>query len=138
MNKTEIIAFINQNPRCHLATTEDGQPHCRMVLLYSADDNGIVFHTGKMKDLHNQLSENQKVKFCFSDLEKGIQVRVLGVAKLDEDLELKKEIVSKRDFLKPMIENIGYESFAVYRVVNCKAQVWTMETNFAPKEYIEL
>lgn len=138
MNKTEIFALINQNPRCHLATTEGDQPHCRMLLLYSADEKGIVFHTGKMKDLHNQLSENKKVEFCFSDLEKGIQVRVLGVAKLDEDLELKKEIVSKRDFLKPMIENIGYENFAVYRIVDCKAQVWTMETNFALKEYIEL
>lgn len=57
MNKTEIFEFLNANPVFHLATIDGGRPCVRGMLLYSADENGIVFHTGKMRDLHKQLTE---------------------------------------------------------------------------------
>jgi pyridoxamine 5'-phosphate oxidase len=138
MNKSEILALINANPACHLATVEEDTPHVRGILLYRADENGLVFHTGIMKDLHRQLSKNPRVEFCFNDYQRGIQVRVSGVVKLVEDMDLKKEIVAKRDFLKPWVEKSGYDMLVVYRLRKGQATVWTMETNFAPKTYIEL
>ena len=57
MTKEEIYAFISANPASHVATVEGNKPHVRGILLYRADENGIVFHTGKMKDLHKQLIE---------------------------------------------------------------------------------
>ena len=140
MNKTEIIGFLNANPVFHLATVEGNKPHVRGMYLYQADENGIVFHTGKMKDLNKQLTTNPNVEMSFNNgkFEDLVQVRVSGTAELIEDMELKKEIVQKRVFLKPWVERDGYGSLAVYRIRKGMAVVWTMNANFAPKEFIEL
>lgn len=140
MNKSEIFNFLNANPAFHLATVEGNKPHVRGMLLYRADENGIIFHTGKMKDLHRQLSENPNMEMCFNNgnFENLIQIRVSGTVQLVEDLDLKKEIVQKREFLKPFVEQMGYEPLAVYRLKKGVATIWTMQTNFAPKEFVEL
>ena len=138
MTKSEILALINANPACHLATVEGNAPHVRGLLLYSADDDGLVFHTGSTKDLPRQLFQNPKAELCFNDYQKGIQVRVSGSVEMVEDMALKKEIVAKRDFLKPWVEKSGYEMLAVYRIRKGRATTWTMQTNFDPKTYVEL
>ncbi len=140
MNKSEIFEFLNANPAFHLATVEGDKPHVRGILLYRADENGIIFHTGKMKDLHRQLTENPNVEMCFNNgnFENLIQIRVSGKVEPVEDIELKKEIVQKRDFLKPWVEQAGYEPLAVYRIKKGMATIWTMKTNFSPKEFVEL
>ena len=140
MNKSDIFGFLNSNPAFHLATVEGNKPHVRGMLLYRADENGILFHTGKTKDIHRQLTENSNVEMCFSNgnFENLIQIRVSGNVELIEDLELNKEIVEKHEFLKPWIEQMGYEPLAVYRMKNGITTIWTMKTNFAPKEFVEL
>lgn len=140
MNRKEILEFLNANPVFHLATVEGNRPHVRGMLLYRADENGILFHTGKMKDIHRQITENPHVEMCFNNgnFEDLVQIRVSGTVELIEDIELKKEIVQKRDFLKPWVEQSGYEPFAVYRMKKGIATIWTMKTNFAPKEFVEL
>ena len=140
MNKSEIFEFLNANPTFHLATVEGNKPHVRGMLMYRADENGIIFHTGKGKDLHKQLSADPHVELSFNNasFENLIQIRVGGTVELVEDLDLKKEIVDKREFLKPWVEKMGYELLAVYRMKNGVATVWTMKTNFAPKEFIQL
>jgi len=138
MDKAEIYAFLNTNPIFHLATIEEGKPHVRAMMLYKADENGIIFHTGRDKDLHGQLKENPNVELCFNDYKDNIQIRVSGLAQEVEDLELKKAIVSQREFLKPWVEKYGYETLTVCRVTNCIATIWTFESNQAPKTYIRL
>lgn len=140
MNKKQILEFINANPIFHMATVDGDTPHVRGMLLFKADDEGIVFNTGKIKDLYRQLNVNPKVEMCFTNgiFENLIQVRVTGTVEALEDLELKKEIVQKRDFLKPWIDKVGYEQLAVYRLRNGVATVWTMATNTEPKEFIQL
>ncbi len=134
------MGFLNTNPVFHLATVEGDKPHVRGLLLYKADENGIIFHTGKMKDLHKQLTKNPNVEMGFNtnSFENLIQIRVSGTVELVENLELKKEIVQKREFLKPWVDQMGYEFLAVYRMKKGVATIWTMKTNFAPKEFIEL
>ena len=140
MNKKEIFDFLNANPVFHLATVEGGKPHVRGMYLYQADEQGILFHTGKMKDLHQQLIGNPHVEMSFNNgkFDDLIQVRVSGTVELVEDLALKKEIVQKRPFLKPWVDQSGYDPLAVYRLKNGKAAVWTFKTNIAPKEFVEL
>jgi len=140
MNKKEILEFINANPIFHLATVEGDKPHVRGMLLYRADEKGIVFNTGKIKDLYRQLTKNPNVEMAFSNgiFENLIQVRVVGTVELLEDLDLKKEIVQKREFLKPWVDQVGYDSLAVYVLKKGAATVWTMATNVAPKEFVEL
>jgi pyridoxamine 5'-phosphate oxidase len=140
MTKNEILDFLNANPVFHLATVEGNKPHVRGLLLYRADESGILFHTGKTKDLHRQLTANPNVEMCFNNgkFQDLIQIRVSGTVEPVEDLELKKEIVQKREFLKPWIERDGYGLLVVYRMKKGMATVWSMETNFAPKKFIEL
>jgi len=53
-------------------------------------------------------------------------------------MALKKEILEARPFMKPWIEQHGYDLLVVFRVTRCKAAVWTMATNFEPTTYKDL
>lgn len=138
MNKNEMLEFMRACQFCYLATADGEQPRLRGIMPYRIDENGVIFHTGKMKDLHKQLSANPKAELCFFDPQKNIQVRVTGTAESVEDLALKQEIVQNRDFLKPWVEQSGYEPLSVFRIKDCVGTVWTFETNFAAKEYVRL
>ena len=78
MNKVEILDFLNSNPVCHLATIDGDQPRVRGMLMYRADENGILFHTGSFKDLYKQMQQNPNVELCFSSADSSKQVRVSG------------------------------------------------------------
>ena len=138
MTKNDIIKFINENPACHLATADQDQPRVRGMLMYRADEQGILFHTGTTKDLYKQLKANPKVEFCFFNPKTNEQLRVTGLAESVEDQKLKEEIVTNRPFMQPWIKEKGYGFLAVFRVKDCAATVWTMATNLAPKERIRL
>lgn len=97
MNNAEIREFITQNPFFCLATVENGKPHVRTIMLFRVEEDGILFHTGKNKDLYRQLLDHPEVELCFFTLKNPIQVRISGVAELVDDLELKKEIVAQRE-----------------------------------------
>jgi pyridoxamine 5'-phosphate oxidase len=136
MTPQEIFDFVNKNPACFLATCADGIPHVRGMSIYRADKQGILFSTGAVKDLFKQLQRTTNVEFCF--VNDNIQIRISGIATLENDLELKKEIVSKRPYLQPMIDKFGYEPLAIFRVTRLVATVWTMAENMAPKKFVEL
>jgi len=44
------------------------------MLLYKADENGIIFHTGTMNDVFKQLNENKKAELCFNS--NGVLIRI--------------------------------------------------------------
>ncbi len=140
MNRAEIIVFLNTNPVFHLATLDGDKPRVRGMLLYRADEKEILFHTGKMRDLHRQLTANSHVELSFNNgsEENLIQVRVSGTVELVEDLELKKEIVRNREFLKPFVEEAGYDPLAVYSIKDGLASIWRMQANLAPKQFVQL
>jgi pyridoxamine 5'-phosphate oxidase len=133
MTREEIIRFINENPACHLATAENGQPRVRGMLAYRADAAGVIFHTGTGKALAQQIRKNPQVEACFNS--KDTQVRVSGVAEIIEDLALKKEIVAARPFMQPWVEAHGYGLLVVFRIAQCAAAVWSMASNFEPTKY---
>jgi len=138
MKKDEIIKFINENPISYLATVDGNLPRVRAIKIYRANEDSIIFHTLNFKDLYKQLQRNPHIEMCFVDSEGKTQVRVNGKAKLIEDQELKEEIVEERNFLKPWIQEKGWDLLKVFKVTDAKATVWTMETNFQPKKYIKL
>ncbi len=142
MTKNEIFEAINNNPVFHLATVEGNQPRVRGMLLYRADESGILFHTATMKDVYKQITENNKAELCFSC--NGVQIRISGELELIDDNKLLDEISEhpSRKFLKAWKENGVFEDFykavAVFRLKNGTAVTWTMDKNFAPKEKIQL
>ena len=138
MTKKEVLEFAAKNPIFGLATTDGGRPRVRMMMLYRADDNGLIFTTGRDKDVNKQLQANPAVEMCFYSADQGRQVRIEGAVEMLDDLKLKKQIVKDFPFLKPWVESQGYEVMATYHLKNGKAVTWTMEINFEPKQYIQL
>ena len=136
MTSEEIRKFLNAHPMCHLATLENGQPRVRGMLLYRADEQGLIFHTGAGKALAQQVADGALVEACFNSPD--TQVRVAGMVQVVTDLELKKEIVAARPFMQPWVAKHGYDLIIVFRVVQCEAAVWTMATNFVPTAYQKL
>lgn len=144
MKKEEILQLMNENPAFFLGTTEGSQPRVRGMLLYKADSDGIFFHTGNMKDVYQQISQNPKAELCFVSQSTGVQVRVSGTLEEIKETSLKDEIVAhpSRSFLRPWKENSPlkafYESFIVYRLTDPQAVTWSMASNFDPKTVIAL
>ena len=138
MTKEEILEFATKNPVFTLATIDGNQPRVRSIMLYKADENGIIFCTGRDKAVHKQLQANPAAELCFYNAEQGLQVRIEGAVEMLNDLELKKKVVEVFSFLKPWVESQGYEVMICYRLNNARAVTWTMETNFDPKQYIQL
>jgi pyridoxamine 5'-phosphate oxidase len=138
MDKKEIFKFLNNNQVFYLATVEGDIPHVRAMVLYHADENGIIFHTGKTKDVYKQLQANPRAELCFNNFEVNAQVRIAGKVELVDDINLKKEIAEQRPFLKAWIMDNGYDMLSVYCLKSAIATVWTIEDNLAPKIFIAL
>lgn len=144
MNKQDLFALMNHNPAFHLATVENDQPRVRGMLLYRADENGIIFHTARSKDVYQQISQNPKVELCFNDFSQQVQLRVSGTLEIVADRDLHDEIMNhpSRGFLRAWQESGElkdiYNSLVVFRLKNGLAYTWSIDKNFAPKEYINL
>lgn len=138
MNKQEMLALMNQNPAFFLATVDGDQPRVRGMLLYKADESGIVFHSGSMKEVTRQVLNNPKVECCFNDFKTGRQLRVRGQLEILDDRKLKDEIADhpSRAFLKPWKEggelSDFYETFVVFKMTDGVGVTWTMASNFEP------
>ncbi|MBN2033340.1 MAG: pyridoxamine 5'-phosphate oxidase family protein [Deltaproteobacteria bacterium] len=134
--KKEIISFIKTNPICCLATVEGDTPHVRPVGVYKADEREILIQVSTVKGMYRELAENPKVELCFNG--NGKMVRVSGMAEFVEDQALKEEVVKARPFLKPLVDAHGWVAIKIFRMTNPVATVWSMATNFEPKEFIKL
>jgi uncharacterized pyridoxamine 5'-phosphate oxidase family protein len=107
---------------------------------YRADENGIIFSMQTDKDVYRQLIANPETQVCY--YANNVQVRVSGQMEPITDLELKKEIAEARPFLKPGIEEKGWDYVGVFKVRNARATVLDMKSGSpksgAPKEWIDL
>jgi len=136
MTKEEIVAFINANQTCYLATVEGDAPHVRAMGMYKADERGILIQLSSVKGMYGELVKNPKIELCYNG--SGKVVRISGTAEFLEDQVLKEEVVKARPFLKPLVDAQGWEAIKVFRVANPVATMWTMATNLEPREFIKL
>ena len=140
MDKKEILEFITKNPIAYMATAENNKPYVRAMGTYKADENGIIFSIQANKDVYKQLATNPETQICyFND---GVMVRVSGQMDPIEDMKLKEEMVEARPFMKPQIEQEGWDFMKVFKVKNAKATVLDMKAGppapGAPKEWVDL
>ena len=138
MTKNEIFNLITQNPVFHLATMDGDQPRVRGMLLFRADEDGIIFHTASTKDVYRQIMSNPKAEMCFQCGE--IQVRITGTLERVEDEALKEEIFAHptRKFLQAWKDNGIDNLLTVFRMRDAVAVTWTMADNFKEKVNIYL
>jgi len=145
MTKQELFDFMNKTVAFTLATVDGEEPRVRTMMLYKADDTGIYFHTGPFKAMYRQIMQNPSVQLCFYDPASGLQVRVRGKLEQVSTPELKREVAShpSRAFMQAWkahcaTEEEFYAMFDVFCLKGGVANVWTFQTNFAPKEDIAL
>lgn len=138
MNKEEIFKLMNENPAFHLATMDNDQPRVRGMLLFRADEEGIIFHTASTKDVFHQLVENPKAELCFNS--PTTQIRISGVLELVDDENLRNEIFNhpSRQFLRGWKENGIDGILEIFRMKNGEAVEWTMAKNFDEKVPVKL
>ncbi len=140
MTKEDLFKMMNENPVMNLATVDaDGQPHVREILMFSAGDDGIIFHTGAFKEMYKQLMANPKAEVCF--MAGGTQIRVAGCFEPVEDDSLFEKIYShpSRKFMQAWGDKEKVRQFVkIFVMKNGKAHTWTLADNFKPKEFIEL
>ncbi|QEH70713.1 pyridoxamine 5'-phosphate oxidase family protein [Cellulosilyticum sp. ST5] len=138
MVKENIFKLMNENPVFHLATMDGDQPRVRGMLLFRADEEGIIFHTASTKDLFKQVMENPKAELCFQG--QGSQIRVSGILEQVNDEKLKNEIFNhpSRKFLQAWKENGIDVLLQIFCLKNGTAVEWTMATNFEEKKPISL
>ena len=134
MQKEEMFRLMNENPVLHLATVDGDQPRVRAMLLFRADEEGIIFHTASCKDVFAQIKQNPKVELCFQC--GAYQVRACGVLEQVFDDNLKEEIFNhpSRTFLQKLKENGTEGLLQIFRMKSGTMVDWTFERNFAPKE----
>lgn len=138
MQKEQLFQLMNENPAFHLATMDGDQPRVRGMLLYRADEDGIIFHTASTKDVYKQIQANPKVELCFQG--QGIQVRVSGTLERIDDENLRNEIYQHptRKFLQAWKEQGVDSILEIFRLKNGTAVTWTMDTNFEEKKPVQL
>lgn len=137
MTKTEMLSLINANPIAFLATIDGDAPRVRAVMILKADDEGVLFNTGKMKDLCRQLLANPKVEMCFYAREGNIQLRLSGTVRLKEDESTYRLVLEKLPFLQRLVETQGTSVLAPFILEHGRATRWSMATNFEPKRFLE-
>lgn len=138
LSRDEIFQLMNENPVFHIATMDGDQPRVRGMLLFRADENGIIFHTAYTKDVYKQISKNPKVELCFQG--DGVQVRVTGKLECIDNPVLREEIFNHptRKFLQAWKDNNIDNLLQILCLKDGIATCWTMATNFDKKEYINL
>ena len=124
MTKEEVLEFVTKNPVFSLATIDGSRPRVRMMMLYKADADGIIFCTGRDKAVCKQLQSNPAAELCFYNEKAGRQVRIEGTVEMLDDLELKKQVQRILGVLEPFCEKLrdsdmilGTESYAAARII---------------------
>jgi len=142
MDKKEILAFITKHLTAYVATAEGNKPHVRTLGTYRADENGIIFSMQSDKDVYKQIVANPETEICYYADDVKVQVRISGQMQQVTDMELKKEIAEARPFMKPGIEQNGWDYVGVFKVANARATVLDMKapppSSGAPKTWIDL
>lgn len=140
MDKNEIFELISKSPVFFLGTVDNNQPRVRGMLLYKADERGILFHTSSKKDLYKQILKNPNAELCFNC--NGTQIRITGKLEIINDDNLKDEICNdpSRKFLEQWkadgsFKNF-YDEFIVFALKHGSIVTWTMADNFTPKNPI--
>ena len=136
------LSFANQNPACWLATSEDGQPHVRGLLMWLANETGFSFHTGTVKPLSGQLLRNPRVEVAFHNPGKGPgdgrMMRVSGAVERVHDAALEVRLIQERAWLKDMVDAQKAGTLFLFRIRHGEIRDWTMATNLNEREQIPL
>ena len=137
-NFQDCIKFAGEHPDVYFATDDNGQPRVRGMMLWFADETGFYFQTQSVKSFCKQLRKNNRVEVCFtnsSSSKPSKVMRVTGLVKFIEDIELKKKILADRPFLKTMgLKDPENPVLVVFKIYTGEAFFWTLKDSMHEAE----
>jgi len=138
MDIEECIRFANENPVAWVATTSGDQPRVRPLQMWFADMTGFYFQTLMMKDIYREITKNPRVELGFWKPGEGggTVLRVAGPVEWVDDPALKRRSFEERPFLADLGLTAESPELVLFRLRKGEAYVWTVATNFAPKQKI--
>jgi len=125
----DCIKFANEEvPQriCSFATTEDDQPHVRILSMCFADEKGFYFQSESVKAFVSQLKKNNKVELCFLAPKTMVMMRATGKVEFLDDPGLKARIYNERPYLKNIVKGPDDPLFVIFRVGSGEAWFWTI------------
>lgn len=132
MRAEDVLAFVNENPVCTMATMDGEQPRVRALLSLLFDDRKIYFTTGAMKSFWKQVAANPKVELCYLASDFSRMLRIAGEIEEVDDRSRKQRLIDERDYLKEF--RADDPDFKLIRIKNGKARFWTLADNLKEGE----
>ncbi|MBN2722885.1 MAG: pyridoxamine 5'-phosphate oxidase family protein [Deltaproteobacteria bacterium] len=128
MEAIEILEYINNNKVFSLATSNETVPSVRMMITFKADSTGIYFATDTRKQLHAEILRNPNVELCFFNKELNNQIRIRGVATVEDNEAVKMEAIEKLPFLsRYLVGSKLSPNLTVFRIRHSIAKPWNFE-----------
>ena len=131
----EILEFIQQNPICTFATTEDDQPRVR-AFLSNIIDNKIYFTSSTDKSVGKQILQNPKVELCYLTSDFSKMLRITTTIVLVDDKKMKQDFIDDREYLKGF--SADDPSFLLLTLSHSTAKFWTLGDNMKESEIEEV
>jgi len=135
MQLSDVLAFIQKNPVCTLATMDGDQPRARGFFSLLFDDNAIYFTTGSPKDVYTQLEKNSKVELCY--LSPSFRMlRITGSMEIVDDRAKKEQLIRGKSYLRGFTADDP--RFILLRLPHGRARFWTLADNMRERQLNEI
>ncbi len=134
MSFKDVLAFVQENPACFIATIDGDQPRVRGFLTVLFNDEKLYFTTGPMKSVYRQLTANPNVELCYCSRDFLTMLRIAGKIEIIEDREKKQQLLNERDYLKCFNGNVDDPRVTLLRLSHGKARFWTLRQNMRENE----
>ncbi len=134
MSYRDVLAFVQENPVCFIATIDGDQPRVRGFLTVLFNDGKLYFTTGTMKRVYRQLCANPNIELCYCSKDFRTMLRIAGKIEIIDDREKKRQLLNERDYLKSFGGKVDDPRFVLLRLSHGKAHFWSIEKNMRERE----
>jgi len=134
MDYSDVLAFVKENPVFFLATAEGPQPRVRALFSEFFDDGLIHFTTSTTKKVGRQVDGNPAVELCYCSPDFATMLRITCRLELVDDLDKKRVLLDRRDYLRAFTDRPDDPRFMLLRVTHGEARFWTIADNLKEDE----
>jgi len=115
MNKNECIELIRSVKIGYLATSDkECQPYVRPIDMKTVYGDDIYFSTFSNTDKIKQIEQSNKVEAIF--IQNYTQLRIIGIAELIADENVRGKFLADNKNIADMLENGDPSSLLIYKI----------------------
>lgn len=111
----EIVEFLSDNKTVFLATADAGEARVRPFQFQFEQDGRLWFCTGRSKEVYSQLIRDPRLELSATS-KKMVSIRLKGAANLDDDMEVKRRIMTENALVRSLYGSAEHPDFTVFSV----------------------